>query len=84
MPLPGFHVSEPFTLGTELEMQVVNPSGYNLGQGPSVLADAVKNQITVGEVKRGITESMLELATDVCRDINQAARQFSAIQKIIL
>ncbi|MDN2344978.1 carboxylate-amine ligase, partial [Escherichia coli] len=25
MPLPDFHVSEPFTLGIELEMQVVNP-----------------------------------------------------------
>ncbi|MDL7147621.1 hypothetical protein QS555_25015, partial [Escherichia coli] len=23
MPLPDFHVSEPFTLGIELEMQVV-------------------------------------------------------------
>ncbi|WP_250378083.1 hypothetical protein, partial [Escherichia coli] len=30
-----------------------------------------------GEVKHDITESMLELATDVCRDINQAAGQFS-------
>lgn len=27
MPLPDFHVSEPFTLGIELEMQVVNPPG---------------------------------------------------------
>ncbi|EOT2257105.1 hypothetical protein ACLMHU_004417, partial [Shigella flexneri] len=25
MPLPDFHFSEPFTLGIELEMQVVNP-----------------------------------------------------------
>lgn len=35
-----------------------------------MLIDAVKNQITAGEVKHDITESMLELATDVCRDIN--------------
>ena len=28
MPLPDFHVSEPFTLGIELEMQVVNPVSY--------------------------------------------------------
>lgn len=27
---------------------------------------------------------MLELATDVCRDINQAAGQFSAMQKVVL
>lgn len=35
-----------------------------------MLIDAVKNKITVGEVKYDIIESMLELATDVCRDIN--------------
>lgn len=29
MPLSDFHVSEPFTLGIELEMQVVNPPGYD-------------------------------------------------------
>ena len=78
MPLPDFHVSEPFTLGIELEMQVVNPPGYDLSQDSSMLIDTVKNQITAGEVKHDITESMLELATDVCRDINQAAGQFSA------
>lgn len=46
MPLPDFHVSEPFTLGIELEMQVVNPPGYDLSQDSSMLIDAVKNKIT--------------------------------------
>lgn len=84
MPLPDFHVSEPFTLGIELEMQVVNPPGYDLSRDSSMLIDAVKNKITTGEVKHDITESMLELATDVCRDINRAAGQFSAMQKVVL
>ncbi len=84
MPLPDFHVSEPFTLGIELEMQVVNPPGYDLSRDSSMLIDAVKNKITAGEVKHDITESMLELATDVCRDINRAAGQFSAMQKVVL
>ncbi len=42
MPLPDFHVSEPFTLGIELEMQVVNPPGYDLSQDSSMLIDTVK------------------------------------------
>ncbi|WP_251005281.1 glutamate-cysteine ligase family protein, partial [Escherichia coli] len=67
-----------------MEMQVVNPPGYDLSQDSSMLIDTVKNQITAGEVKHDITESMLELATDVCRDINQAAGQFSAMQKVVL
>lgn len=65
-------------------MQVVNPPGYDLSRDSSMLIDAVKNKITAGEVKHDITESMLELATDVCRDINRAAGQFSAMQKVVL
>ncbi|AUV02077.1 YbdK family carboxylate-amine ligase [Phytobacter ursingii] len=84
MPLPDFHVSEPFTLGIELELQVVNPPGYDLSQDSSRLIDAVKAQVKAGEVKHDITQSMLEIATGVCRDINQAAHQFSAMQQIIL
>lgn len=30
MALNDFHVSEPYTLGIELEMQVINPPGYDL------------------------------------------------------
>lgn len=84
MPLADFHVSDPLTLGIEVELQVVNPPGYDLSQDSSRLIDAMKSQVTGGEVKHDITESMLEIATGVCRDIHQAAHQFSAMQQIIL
>jgi len=84
MPLPDFHVSDPFTLGIELELQVVNPPGYDLSQDSSTLIAAVKNEIKSGEVKHDITESMLEIATGVCRNIDQASAQFSAMQQAIL
>lgn len=42
MQLPDFHVSEPFTLGIELEMQVVNPPGYDLSQDSSMLMTRLK------------------------------------------
>ena len=83
MSLPDFHVSDPFTLGIELEMQVVNPPGYDLSQDSSRLIDAVKPQLTAGEVKHDITESMLEMATGVCRNIDQASAELSAMQQII-
>lgn len=41
MALNDFHVSEPYTLGIELEMQVINPPGYDLSQDSSTLIDAV-------------------------------------------
>ncbi|EAN4596855.1 hypothetical protein EHG40_11220 [Salmonella enterica] len=61
MALNDFHVSEPYTLGIELEMQVINPPGYDLSQDSSTLIDAVKPQLTAGEIKHDITESMLEM-----------------------
>ena len=84
MSLPDFHVSEPFTLGVELELQVVNPPGYDLSQDSTRLIDALQHRISAGEVKHDITESMLEIATGVCRDIRQVAHQFSAMHHAIL
>ena len=84
MSLPDFHISDPFTLGIELEMQVINPPGYDLSQDASRLIDTVKSELTVGEVKHDITESMLEMATGVCRDVDQAAAQFSTMQHLVL
>ena len=79
MPLADFHRSDPFTLGIELELQVVNPPGYDLSQDASTLIADVQHELTVGEAKHDITESMLEIATGVCRDISHAQIQLSAI-----
>ncbi len=63
MPLADFHRSDPFTLGIELELQVVNPPGYDLSRDASTLIADVQHELTVGEAKHDITESMLEIAT---------------------
>lgn len=83
MPLADFHRSDPFTLGIELELQVVNPPGYDLSQDASTLIADVQHELTVGEAKHDITESMLEIATGVCRDISHAQIQLSAIQQAV-
>lgn len=84
MPLPDFHVSAPFTLGIELELQVINPPGYDLCQDSSALIAAASRGVTQGEIKHDITNSMLEVATGVCDDIHQAATQLAAIQRAVL
>ena len=83
MPLPDFKSSEPYTLGIELELQVVNPPGYDLSQ---TLCPHRRRQRRHqrGEVKHDITESMLEIATGVCQTIDRAAAQFSVMQQSIL
>jgi uncharacterized enzyme len=84
MPLPDFHHSEPYTLGIELELQVVNPPGYDLSQDSSALIALINDGVKAGEVKHDITESMLEIATGVCHDIHQASAQFSSIRQTVL
>lgn len=84
MPLPDFHVSAPFTLGIELELQVINPPGYDLCQDSSALIAAASRGVAQGEIKHDITNSMLEVATGVCDDIHQAATQLAAIQRAVL
>lgn len=84
MSLPDFHVSEPFTLGIELELQVVNPPGYDLSQDSSALIAQTQGALAAGEIKHDITESMLEIATGVCHDIHQASSQLSAIRQTVL
>ena len=72
MPLPDFKSSEPYTLGIELELQVVNPPGYDLS---GLLCPHRRRQRRHqrGEVKHDITESMLEIATGVCQTIDRGS-----------
>ncbi|EPX2739756.1 YbdK family carboxylate-amine ligase [Klebsiella aerogenes] len=83
MTLPDFHVSAPFTLGIELELQVVNPPGYDLSQDASTLIADIQRELTAGEAKHDITESMLEIATGICRDISHATTQLGAIHQAV-
>lgn len=84
MSLPDFHASDPFTLGIELELQVVNPPGFDLSQDSSALMAHINDGVSPGEIKHDITESMLEIATGVCHDIHQASSQFSMIRQTVL
>ena len=84
MSLTPFHLSDPFTLGVELELQVINPPVFDLSQDSSTLINEVQGVLKAGEVKHDITESMLEIATGVCKDINQVAHEFATLQQATL
>ncbi|HET7547272.1 MAG TPA: YbdK family carboxylate-amine ligase, partial [Usitatibacter sp.] len=66
MPLE-FHSSELLTFGVELELMVLNTRDYNLSRGaPDLLARLAKKKLP-GEVKPEITESMIEVNSEVNR-----------------
>ncbi|NDJ58534.1 glutamate--cysteine ligase [Enterobacteriaceae bacterium 4M9] len=85
MSLPAFTASTPFTLGIELELQVVNPPACDLSQESSRLIAACRGRVPQGkgEVKHDITESMLEVSTGVCRHLDEAREQLQALSALV-
>ena len=51
----------PYTIGVELELQVVNPLNQDLARGAPDLLRALEKVAHPGEIKPEITESMIEL-----------------------
>jgi carboxylate-amine ligase len=65
MPLEPFGVSKPLTLGVELELQLVSLSDFDLvDASPDMLALLARRKFP-GNVVPEITESMIEISTDV-------------------
>jgi carboxylate-amine ligase len=62
-----FRVSEPLTMGVELELMVLDPHTYNLARGADDLLQRLAKVKLAGEVKPEITESMIELNSAVNR-----------------
>ncbi len=67
MSILDFRRSEPFTVGVELELQIVNRRDFDLSASAADLLPLVEKQLQSGEVKPEITQSMLEIATSVHR-----------------
>ena len=64
MPL-DFKTSDPLTVGVELELMVLNTRDHDLTRGaPDLLARLAKAGLP-SEVKPEITESMIEVSSDV-------------------
>lgn len=65
MPLEPFNASESLTMGVELELQLVNPTDFDLSAASGDLLHLLQRRKFPGDVKPEMTESMLEVATDV-------------------
>ena len=78
--LPDFSHSEALTLGIELELQIIGGQDYNLiGAAPDLLRE-MSGREHPGSVKPEITDSMIELSTDICQDYSDALSQLRRIR----
>ena len=63
-PLP-FKTSELYTLGVELELQVLNSRDYNLTGAAVDLLALLEKAPHPGDIKPEITEAMIEISTSI-------------------
>jgi carboxylate-amine ligase len=64
MPL-DFTRSDPLSIGVELELMVLNRHDYNLSRGAADILPRLAKMSLPGEVKPEITESMIEVNSEV-------------------
>jgi carboxylate-amine ligase len=65
MPLEPFKASQPLTLGVELELQLVSLSNLDLVEASPDMLELLGRRPFPGNVVPEITESMIEVSTDV-------------------
>jgi glutamate---cysteine ligase / carboxylate-amine ligase len=69
-----------FTIGIEEELMLVDPETLGLSQGiEAILADVEEEG--VGQIKPELMQSVLEIATDVCEDLEEAADQLRQLRR---
>jgi carboxylate-amine ligase len=82
--LGTFSTSKPFTLGIELELQIVNRHDYDLTSGADDLLRLIGRHKLAADVKPEITTSMIELSTGVCERHPQALEQLLEVRDALV
>lgn len=75
MALEAFAQSRPFTLGVELELQIVSSHDYDLTTASEDLLRLMVDHPIPGSVVPEMTDSMIELSTGICESYDDALQQ---------
>ncbi|MEE8575462.1 MAG: YbdK family carboxylate-amine ligase, partial [Thermodesulfobacteriota bacterium] len=68
-----FNDSKDYTLGVELEMQVVSSESLSLvNRSADILNRAAEDELLSGFVKHELMDSNIEVITKICRDVEDA------------
>ena len=84
MPLGSFKAGEALTVGVELELQLVNWTDFDLSASASDILHLLEGRPFPGEAKLEITESMIEIATDVHHHHGQLLGQLRSIRDALV
>ena len=84
MSLENFAQSKALSIGVELELQIVNTHDYDLSPGSADLLRLVEPLKHPGKVTPEITDSMIELCTDVCTGHGDVLAQLTEIRDMLV
>jgi carboxylate-amine ligase len=79
----AFQPSEPYTLGVELELELVDRRDGDLTRAATDLLRIAKRRHPKLDIKLEITESMIEVATAVQRDYNGVLADLRALRDAV-
>lgn len=84
MPIEPFNSSVSFTMGVELELQLVSLSDFNLTASSPDLLHLLERKPFPGTVMPEISESMIEIATGIHTNHSSLLGQLHKIQRELL
>jgi carboxylate-amine ligase len=86
MSLETFATSRAFTLGVELELQIVNRHDYDLTPGAADLLRVMEKHAKrlIADVKPEITSSMIETSTGVCERHHDVITQLTEVRDALV
>jgi carboxylate-amine ligase len=70
-----------FTIGIEEELMILDADTLELSNSIEAMLEATQADGVVGDIKPELMESVLEVATTPCRDIDQAAKQLRDLRQ---
>lgn len=83
MPPLEFTTSERFTLGIELEMQLVNRRDYNLSTDATELLRSMENDPLCSHIKPEMTQSMIEINSSKHTNYEDALGELTSIRNAL-
>ncbi|MBE9531241.1 MAG: glutamate--cysteine ligase, partial [Proteobacteria bacterium] len=80
-----FNPSKGFTLGVELEMQLIDPVTFKLvNSSGKILEATAKDPLVAGSVKHELMESNLEVITGICKTTTEVKAELSSKLKRVI
>jgi len=78
-----FRSSQAYSVGVELELQILNCRDYNLARDAADLIGLIDKSKHPGEVKPEITESMIEINTSIHHEYGTLAEELAQIRDTV-